>query len=93
MVGNLCSITPDSSTESMKDMRTRYKAVLAGSRLSTDLLHIITITQEAFLIFAIETIRFKPASVIKINKLGGVCPESHSLTALLLMWRQSWCKA
>ncbi|TFK42516.1 actin cytoskeleton organization protein [Crucibulum laeve] len=37
-----------------------------------DVLHVAALAQEAFLLFNVETLRFKTASVVKANKLGGL---------------------
>jgi len=37
-----------------------------------DLLHCTTLVQEAFILFTIETLRFKSPSVVKVNKLGSL---------------------
>lgn len=52
-------------------MKTRFEAAKNAGHLN-EALHIATIVQEAFLLFVTETIRFKPASVVKIHKLGNV---------------------
>ncbi|KAH9901395.1 actin cytoskeleton organization protein [Cubamyces lactineus] len=54
------------------DMLKRFKEVLEGKTLPHELLHVVTLTQEAFLLFVIETTRFKTPSVIKVNKLGAL---------------------
>ncbi|KAL4251731.1 MDM20/NAA25 family protein [Abortiporus biennis] len=65
---------PEVVSKFFEEMRTRFKAVAEGSQEPTELLHLATLTQEAFLVFTIETVRFKPASVIKQNKLNGLTP-------------------
>ncbi|KAI0807388.1 N-acetyltransferase B complex non catalytic subunit-domain-containing protein [Fomes fomentarius] len=50
----------------------RVKELLESKALPFELLHVVTLTQEAFLLFAIETIRFRTPSVVKQNKLGGL---------------------
>ncbi|KIP09553.1 hypothetical protein PHLGIDRAFT_102803 [Phlebiopsis gigantea 11061_1 CR5-6] len=63
------------------DMKARFTAALDGSVLSPELLHIITLTQEAFLIFAVETNRFKPAAVVKTHKLGPLVQSFKEIRA------------
>ncbi|THH26464.1 hypothetical protein EUX98_g7719 [Antrodiella citrinella] len=61
-----------SSDSSPVDIKARFEAAMDDSRLAPELLHIATIAQEAFIVFATESIRFKPASVVKVNKFGGL---------------------
>jgi len=46
--------------------------VSKGSVPST--LQVATLAQEAFLLFVVESMRFKSASVVKVNKLGALVP-------------------
>lgn len=52
-------------------MKTRFDIVKKATS-PNEALHIATLTQEAFLLFVIETLRFKTPSVVKIYKLGNV---------------------
>ncbi|TBU65814.1 N-acetyltransferase B complex non catalytic subunit-domain-containing protein [Dichomitus squalens] len=63
---------PAAISKYFDDMLKRFKEVSEGKGLPQELLHVVTLTQEAFLLFAIETTRFKAASVIKQNKFGGL---------------------
>ncbi|KAH8106992.1 actin cytoskeleton organization protein [Cristinia sonorae] len=63
---------PEIISKFFDDMKAQFQAVLDGSQLPPELLHIATITQEAFIVFAAETVRFKPAAVVKVNKFGGL---------------------
>nr|VWO98683.1 MAPKK kinase Kpp4 [Ganoderma boninense] len=54
------------------EMSKRFKEVFEGKALPHELLHVVTLTQEAFLLFVIETTRFKASPVIKQNKFGGL---------------------
>ncbi|KAL4067946.1 N-acetyltransferase B complex non catalytic subunit-domain-containing protein [Scleroderma yunnanense] len=54
------------------DMNSRFKLLLLSKGSSSQLLHVATITQEAYVLLAIETLRFKTASVVKIHKLGNL---------------------
>ncbi|KAJ7285761.1 actin cytoskeleton organization protein [Mycena rebaudengoi] len=42
-------------------------------------LHVATLMQEGFLLFVIETLRFKAASVVKVNKLGALVQQFKQL--------------
>ncbi|KAI0780924.1 actin cytoskeleton organization protein [Trametes elegans] len=63
---------PASIVQYFDDMSKRFKGLLEGNGLPHELLHVVTITQEAFLLFIIETTRFKSPSVVKVNKLGAL---------------------
>ncbi|KIM49319.1 hypothetical protein M413DRAFT_438506 [Hebeloma cylindrosporum] len=47
----------------------------------TELLHVATVAQEAFLLFLVETLRFKSPSVVKINKLSSLVATFNCLRA------------
>ncbi|GJE87141.1 N-acetyltransferase B complex non catalytic subunit-domain-containing protein [Phanerochaete sordida] len=61
---------PEIALQFFDDMKERFTTALSGSVLLPELLHIVTLTQEASLIFTVETTRFKPAAVVKTHKLG-----------------------
>ncbi|KAH9854239.1 N-acetyltransferase B complex non catalytic subunit-domain-containing protein [Lenzites betulinus] len=63
------------------DMSKRFKEVLESKGLPHELLHIVTLTQEAFLLFVVETTRFKTPSVIKVNKLGPLAQHIKEIRA------------
>jgi N-terminal acetyltransferase B complex non-catalytic subunit len=63
-------------------MKARFEAV-KNAESPNEALHVATLTQEAFLLFVIETLRFKSASVVKIHKLGNVIIQSLLLTSLI----------
>ncbi|KAJ3999153.1 actin cytoskeleton organization protein [Lentinula boryana] len=63
-----------------KNMKTRFEDSKHAGSLS-EILHIATITQEAFLLFTTETMRFKPASVVKIHKLGNLVTKFKPIRA------------
>ncbi|KAJ3732242.1 actin cytoskeleton organization protein [Lentinula guzmanii] len=64
-----------------ENMKTRFEDSKHAGSLS-EILHIATITQEAFLLFTTETMRFKPASVVKIHKLGNLVTKFKPIRAL-----------
>ncbi|KAF5381081.1 hypothetical protein D9615_004014 [Tricholomella constricta] len=50
-------------------------------------LHVATLAQEALLLFTVESLRFKSASIVKVNKLGALvasfkCIRSNAVAAL-----------
>jgi N-terminal acetyltransferase B complex non-catalytic subunit len=61
------------------DMNTRFKYILECKRPSSEALHVVTLTQEALILFAIETLRFKPASIVKVHKLGALVQSFKSI--------------
>ncbi|KAH7913728.1 N-acetyltransferase B complex non catalytic subunit-domain-containing protein [Hygrophoropsis aurantiaca] len=61
---------PEQIVRYFESMGARFKELLERKALPSELLHVATITQEAFILFAVETMRFKSASVVKIHKLG-----------------------
>ncbi|KAJ6630878.1 actin cytoskeleton organization protein [Mycena sp. CBHHK59/15] len=60
------------------DMKTRFEEVKAVPSPSLAL-HVATLMQEAFLVFVIETLRFKTPSVVKVNKLGALVQQFKQL--------------
>lgn len=64
------------------DMKTRFEVVEKATS-PNEALHIASLTQEAFLLFVIETLRFKTPSVVKIHKLGNVCYYHYFVDWLL----------
>ncbi|KAI0670373.1 actin cytoskeleton organization protein [Trametes maxima] len=63
------------------DMSERFKGLSEGKGLPHELLHVVAITQEAFLLFVIETTRFKAPSVVKQNKLGALSHHIKEIRA------------
>ncbi|GBE82163.1 hypothetical protein SCP_0405430 [Sparassis crispa] len=63
---------PELVTKFFDDMAARFREVIEGKRLPYEVLHVATLTQEALILLTIETQRFKPASVVKMNKLGAM---------------------
>ncbi|PFH54291.1 hypothetical protein AMATHDRAFT_38233 [Amanita thiersii Skay4041] len=45
----------------------------------TEALHVATLAQEAFILFIVETVRFKTPSVVKVNKLGPLVTSFKSI--------------
>ncbi|KAG8217714.1 N-acetyltransferase B complex non catalytic subunit-domain-containing protein [Butyriboletus roseoflavus] len=61
-------------------MLSRFRHLLESKCVPSELLHVATITQEAFILFTIETMRFKSPAVVKIHKLGNVsCSTKNPL--------------
>jgi len=61
---------PELVTSFFGEMQTRFTAAVTSNQLPPELLQIAALTQEALILFTIQTTRFKSASVVKINKLG-----------------------
>ncbi len=53
-------------------MKERFDAALGSSALPPELLHIVALTQEAYLILNVVITRFKPSAVVKTHKLSQV---------------------
>ncbi|KAJ6596969.1 actin cytoskeleton organization protein [Mycena vulgaris] len=62
------------------DMKTRFEEVKAGSSPALAL-HVATLMQEAFLVFVVETLRFKTPSVVKVHKLGALVQQFKPIRA------------
>ncbi|KAF8212156.1 actin cytoskeleton organization protein [Mycena galopus ATCC 62051] len=62
------------------DMKTRFEAVKDVSSPALTL-HVASLMQEAFLLFVVETLRFKTPSVVKVNKLGALVQQFKPLRA------------
>ncbi|KAF7363508.1 Actin cytoskeleton organization protein [Mycena sanguinolenta] len=56
------------------DMKTRFEAVKDASSPSVTL-HVASLMQDAFLLFMVETLRFKTPSVVKVHKLGALVQQ------------------
>ena len=54
------------------DMQAKLADALEGDSLLPELLQIVALTQEALILFNVETTRFKPSSVVKVHKLSAV---------------------
>ncbi|KAF9227685.1 hypothetical protein BS17DRAFT_774157 [Gyrodon lividus] len=61
---------PELLTKFFENMLARFRQALESKYLPSELLHVATITQEAFILFAVETMRFKSPALVKIHKLG-----------------------
>ncbi|KAJ7774501.1 actin cytoskeleton organization protein [Mycena maculata] len=62
------------------EMKTRFEEAKRASSQSLAL-HVVTLMQEAFLLFVVETLRFKAPSVVKVNKLGALVQQFKLLRA------------
>ncbi|KAJ7940559.1 actin cytoskeleton organization protein [Mycena leptocephala] len=56
------------------DMKKRFEAVQNASSPSITL-HVASLIQEAFLLFVVETLRFKTPSIVKVHKLGALVQQ------------------
>ncbi|KZP19497.1 hypothetical protein FIBSPDRAFT_920120 [Athelia psychrophila] len=72
---------PESVTGFFTSMQARLQDVLATNRPSSEALHVATLTQEAFVMFHIETLRFKPAAIAKVHKLGPLVQRFKTMRA------------
>ncbi|KAH7889369.1 N-acetyltransferase B complex non catalytic subunit-domain-containing protein [Phlebopus sp. FC_14] len=63
---------PELVTKFFENMNSHFKELLRSKCLPSELLHVATITQEAFILFAVETLRFKAPAIVKIHKLGNL---------------------
>ncbi|KAK0463946.1 actin cytoskeleton organization protein [Desarmillaria tabescens] len=68
------------------DMKARFEKV-KGQPSPTEALAVAALMQEALILFMLETLRFKPASVVKIHKLGNLVASfktirTHALAAV-----------
>lgn len=63
---------PELVVKFFEDMYSQFKRLLKSKCSISQLLHIATITQEAYILLAVETLRFKTPSVVKIHKLGNL---------------------
>ncbi|KAJ3875923.1 actin cytoskeleton organization protein [Lentinula edodes] len=72
---------PEDLIKFFENMKIRFEAAKNAGHLN-EALHIATIAQEAFLLFVTETIRFKPASVVKIHKLGNLVAKFKPIRAV-----------
>ncbi|KAJ7111542.1 actin cytoskeleton organization protein [Mycena crocata] len=61
-------------------MKTRFEDVRDASSPALAL-HVATLMQEAFLIFVVETLRFKTPSVVKVHKLGALVQQFKPIRA------------
>ncbi|KAI0810968.1 N-acetyltransferase B complex non catalytic subunit-domain-containing protein [Irpex lacteus] len=57
-------------TKFFNSMKERFDAALGSSALPPELLHIVALTQEAYLILNVVITRFKPSAVVKTHKLS-----------------------
>ncbi|TFY72671.1 hypothetical protein EVG20_g343 [Dentipellis fragilis] len=73
---------PPSSLASFFDlMQARFKAVVEAGNQINELLHVATMTQEALLLFSLSTLRFKNATVVKVNRLGALVQSFKPIRA------------
>jgi len=72
---------PELVLEFFKTMLARFQEVVSSTRSPSEALHIVTLTQEAFVMFHIETLRFKPPSIVKVHKLGVLVQSFKNMRA------------
>ncbi|KAK0228730.1 actin cytoskeleton organization protein [Armillaria fumosa] len=77
---------PAELTTFFDDMKARFEKV-KGRPSPTEALATASLMQEALILFMLETLRFKPASVVKIHKLGNLVASfktirTHALAAV-----------
>ncbi|KAF8625781.1 hypothetical protein AX15_005171 [Amanita polypyramis BW_CC] len=60
---------PELVSNYFKDMKDQVFGALDDLAIA-ELLHRVTLVQEAFILFIVETLRFKSPSIVKVNKLG-----------------------
>ncbi|THH20680.1 hypothetical protein EW146_g718 [Bondarzewia mesenterica] len=63
---------PASLITFFQHMQARFKELVEAKRPPHELLHVATLTQEALILFTVETLRFKNATVVKVHKLGAL---------------------
>ncbi|KAF9013886.1 actin cytoskeleton organization protein [Cyathus striatus] len=68
---------PELLTNYFNNIKTRFAEALKNSPVEA--LHVATLAQEAFLLFIVETMRFKSPSVVKANKLGALVTSCKSV--------------
>ncbi|KAE9409642.1 actin cytoskeleton organization protein [Gymnopus androsaceus JB14] len=75
------SEAPEALAKFFENMKTRFEDVKKAT-FPNEALHVATLTQEAFLLFVIETLRFKTPSVVKIHKLGNLVAKFKPIRSL-----------
>jgi N-terminal acetyltransferase B complex non-catalytic subunit len=68
---------PEIVTKFFSNMKSRFDEV--ATTCPAEMLHVATLTQEAFLILVVETLRFKSPSIVKINKFGPLVTKFKEL--------------
>ncbi|KAF8077880.1 actin cytoskeleton organization protein [Lyophyllum atratum] len=69
---------PEVVTTFFDSLKKRFLEVQENSS-PTEVLHVATLAQEALLLFTVESLRFKSASVVKVNKLGNLVTSFKSI--------------
>ncbi|KAF5377028.1 hypothetical protein D9757_007708 [Collybiopsis confluens] len=72
---------PEALQKFFENMKARFE-VARKTTSPVEALHVATLTQEAFLLFVVETLRFKTASVVKIHKLGNLVTKFKPIRAV-----------
>ncbi|KAJ6547637.1 actin cytoskeleton organization protein [Mycena capillaripes] len=70
----LVTEAPEIVVRFFDEMKLRFEAVKDASSPSLAL-HVASLMQEAFLLFVVETIRFKTPSIVKVHKLGALVQQ------------------
>ncbi|TFK76275.1 actin cytoskeleton organization protein [Pluteus cervinus] len=74
---------PQEVVEFFAKIKARFEVVVDQPSLN-DILQVATLAQEAFMLFVIETLRFKSPSVVKIHKLGALTNSFKPIRATAL---------
>ncbi|KAK0210940.1 actin cytoskeleton organization protein [Desarmillaria ectypa] len=74
---------PAELTTFFDDMKARFEKV-KGQPSPTEALAVAALMQEALILFMLETLRFKPASVVKIHKLGNLVASFKTIRTHVL---------
>ncbi|KAL0946591.1 hypothetical protein HGRIS_012792 [Hohenbuehelia grisea] len=70
---------PEGVVQFFDSIKSRFAAAQNSSPVEA--LHVATLAQEAFIFLTVETQRFKPASVVKVHKLGPLVQSVKALRA------------
>ncbi|KIK57739.1 hypothetical protein GYMLUDRAFT_45908 [Collybiopsis luxurians FD-317 M1] len=73
---------PETIEQFFNSMKNRFEDAMKEPTSPIGALHVATLIQEAFLLFVIETLRFKAASVVKIHKLGNLVAKFKPIRAV-----------
>ncbi|KAI0054150.1 hypothetical protein FA95DRAFT_1579189 [Auriscalpium vulgare] len=65
-------------------MHKRFDALVESNGSLPEILHVASLAQEALLLFSIETLRFKNASLVKIHKLGALVQNIKTIRSSAL---------
>ncbi|EGN93256.1 hypothetical protein SERLA73DRAFT_172175 [Serpula lacrymans var. lacrymans S7.3] len=63
---------PEAVANFFDEMTQRFKSLVESQSPPSEILHVAALTQEAFLVFTMGTLRFRSAPLVKIHKLGAL---------------------